>query len=489
MKPITRYKRRAFLQGSSFALVLPFLETLAPRVARGQVIAAPKRFLTYIYPNGMWMAAWRPTGTGTTFTLGPAMGPMGRVFNDGLGAFPATEDGPGLDAVLSDIMVVSGLQNNHQVGIGDHTGGFAAFATDQVAPKTANAQMAGPSIDYVIAQKIGQQTARTQLAMAAQPLYPAGSMCDSGFSCAVSDHISFDATGTNLATFDNPGLTFNELFANGSPTGGAASAAAATQLRTLNKSILDLVTEEATSLTPQLSYQDRPRFAEYMSSVRQVEHNIVNATTGAGAMACTLPAAPTGAYALSNGRQSIDLVHQLIGLAFQCDATRVISLMWGNSVSQRPYDFIGASGGHHDNSHHGGNQTMINKLQRIDYWWFRRFSALISSLKALPDVDGRTILDNTLIFQGSDISDGDAHNHNDMPVVLAGGGAGFKMGQHLDFTTGGNANFNNTGQASSPPGNLAGHWYSELFISIAQGLGVPISTFGQNGKAPLAGLT
>jgi hypothetical protein len=486
MMPITRYKRRAFLQGSSFALVLPFLETLAPRAARGQAVVAPQRFLMYIYPNGMWMNDWRPTGTGTNFQLGPAMGPQGRVFNDGLSTpFPTTEDGPGLDAVLNDIMVISGLQNNHQVGIGDHTGGFAAFATDQVAPKTANAQLAGPSIDYVIAQKIGQTTARPNLAMCAQTLYPAGSMCDSGFSCAVSDHITFDAMGTDVSTFDDPGLTFNELFANASPTGSAA-AAAATQLRTVNKSILDLVTQEATSLTPQLSYQDRPRFAEYLSSVRQVEQDIVNASN-AGAMSCTLPAAPTGGYVLSNGRQTIDMVHQLIGLAFQCDATRVLSLMWGNSVCQRPYDFIGASGGHHDNSHHGTNQTMISKLRRIDYWWFRRFSELIVSLKSMPDVDGRTLLDNTLIFQGSDISDGDAHNHNDMPVVLAGGAGGFKMGQHLDFSVAGNVMGN--GAQLAPPANAAGHWYSELFITIAQAFGVNISTFGQNGKAPLTGLT
>jgi hypothetical protein len=487
MMPITRYKRRAFLQGGSFALVLPFLETLAPRVARGQAVVAPKRFLMYIYPNGMWMNDWRPTGTGTTFQLGPAMGPQGRAFTDGLGTFPTTEDGPGLDAVLSDIMLISGLQNNHQVGIGDHTGGFAAFATDQVAPKTTNAQLAGPSIDYVIAQKIGQTTVRPNLAMCAQTLYPAGSLCDSGFSCAVSDHITFDATGTDVPTFDDPGLTFNELFANASAsTMGSAAAAAATQLRTVNKSILDLVTAEATSLTPQLSYQDRPRFTEYLASVRQVEQNIANAST-AGAMSCKLPAAPTGGYVLSNGRQTIDLVHQLVSLAFQCDATRVLSLMWGNSVCQRPYDFIGASGGHHDNSHHGTNQTMISKLRRIDYWWFRRFSELIVSLKSIPDVDGRTLLDNTLIFQGTDISDGDAHNHNDMPVVLAGGAGGFKMGQHLDFSS--TSPVIGNGAQLPPPANAGGHWYSELFITIAQAFGVNISTFGQNGKAPLTGLT
>jgi len=329
--------------------------------------------------------------------------------------------------------------------------------------------MGGPSIDYVIGQSLGQGTARPNLAMSAQPLHPAGYGCDNGYSCAIADHISFDAKGSNIPTFD-------ELFVNVGSGASGANLAAAAQSRALNKSILDLVTAEATSLTPQLSYQDRPRFAEYLSSVREVERRI-DIASSAGASSCTLPARPASGYNLSNGRQTIDIAHGLVTLAFQCDATQVLSLMWGSNTCQRPYDFIGGSGGHHNNSHHGSDKTMIAKLQRIDYWWFRRFSELITKLKSLPDVDGRSILDNTLIFQGSDISDGNAHNHNDMPVVLAGGGCGFKMGQHLDYSITG------TG-----PGSV-GHSFGELFVSIAQGLGVQLTTFGEHGGGPLSGLT
>jgi hypothetical protein len=477
MKLITQKGRRAFLQGASFALALPFLETLAPRAARGQSVVAPKRFLAIMYPNGMWMDAWRPIGNGPSFQLGAAMGPMGRVFNDGLSAFPASEDGPGLDAVQSDILVLSGLQNTKQdMAAGDHAGGFGALLTNRTVPKTASGQLGGPSIDYVIGQALGLGTARPNLAMSAQTLYPPGYGCDNGYSCAVADHISFDSDGLNITTFDDPALTFDELFANVGAGASPATMAAAAQIRARNQSILDLVTQEATSLTPQLSYQDRPRLAEYMSSVREVERRIATAAS-AGPASCMLPARPATGYDLSKGRETIDLVHQLISVAFQCDATRVLSLMWGANTCQRPYDFIGASSGHHANSHHGSDPTMIAKLQRIDYWWFRRFSELISKLKTLPDVDGRTILDNTLIFQGSDVSDGNAHNHNDMPVVLAGGGAGFKMGQHLDYSLSG------TGASST------GHAFGELFLSIAQGLGVKITTFGEHGTAPLTGLT
>jgi hypothetical protein len=487
MKPILRHGRRTFLQGSTFALALPFLETLAPRTARGQGIVAPKRFLAYMYPNGMWMDAWRPTGTGSNFKLGPAMGPQGRVFNDGLGTFPSSEDGPGLDAVLGDILIVSGLQNTFQCcGPGDHAGGFGACLTNRSVPKTASGQLAGPSIDYLIGQTLGKGTALPNLALSAQTLYPPGYGCDNGYSCAVADHICFDANGLNVTTYDDPALTFDQLFSNVHPGTNTAAVAAAAAVRAQNKSLLDLVTAEATSLRPKLSYQDRPRFDQFTSSIREVELRIA-ATATTSSLSCTPPARPSSGYNLSNGRATIDLVHQLITLGFQCDATRVMSLMWGANTCQRPYDFIGASGGHHQNSHHGGDATMIAKLQRIDYWWFRRFSALIGTLKSLPDIDGRTILDNTVIFQGSDVSDGDAHNHNDMPVVLAGGGCGFKMGQRLDFSTSGTDPGN--GARLPSPGNLSGHSYGELFISIAQGLGVNISTFGEHGTGPLAGLT
>src|SRR5262249_52612529 len=163
------------------------------------------------------------------------------------------------------------------------------------------------------------------------------------------------------------------------------------------------------------------RLEEYLTSIREVERRIVNLQNGEGG-ACTLPERNT-TYSFENGRVTIDIEHELMALAFQCEATRVISYMWGNSSNGRPHTFIGAPGGHHDISHHGGREENLNKLRRIDYWWFRRFSELLLRLKGLPDIDGRTVLDNTLVFLGTDVSDGDEHNHDDMPVVLAGGGA------------------------------------------------------------------
>jgi hypothetical protein len=471
MKMSKRYGRRAFLGGATVALGLPFLEALAPRRAIGQVGAAPKRFLGYFYPNGMWMPDWRPVGTGANFQFGPAMGPTGRVFTDGFAAYPMGEHGVGLDAVRDSILIISGLQNTkQQPGPGDHSGGVGSFLTNRTVPRQADAtSMGGPSIDYTISKTIGQTTKRPYLAMSGEVARPSGVLCDSGFSCSVGDHITFDDMGKNLPRFDNPGQVFDQLFMGFSP---GASNEAAKKRWALDRSILDTVMSEAQSLQPKLSYQDKPRFEEYVTSVREVERRIQNLQTVGPAM-CSVPTRATTGFVFENGRQTIDICHELMALAFQCDATRVISFMWGNSSNGRPHNFISCPGGHHDISHHGTNTTSINKLKRIDYWWFRRFASLLVRLKGMKDVDGRSVLDNTLVFQGTDVSDGDKHNHDDMPVVIAGGAAGFRLGQHVQLA----------------PGAAGAPHFGDLFITIAKAFGVNLTTFGEMGKAPLTGLT
>jgi hypothetical protein len=471
MKMSKRYGRRAFLGGTAGALIgLPFLESLAPRKAVGAPGAAPKRFLGYWYPNGYYMLDWRPTGTGTNFTFGPNMGPGNRVWNDGLGTFPTTEDGPGLDSIKDQILIISGLVNTSQPkGVpGDHSGGTGSFMTNRSVSMAVSAKMGGPSIDYTISKAIGQTTKKPYLAMGGEQARAAGVFCDSGFSCSVGDHISFDDTGSPLTRFDNPGQIFDQLFM-GLSTGGTTPSQAdlmAAARRKQDASILDLVTAEATSLKTKLSRQDTPRLDEYLTSVREVERRINAIQTTGGAPMCAPPTRQATAYNLANPRQNIDIAHELMALALQCDATRVMSFQWGNSTSNRPHNMIGASGGHHDLTHHGTNMQMINKVQRIDYWWFRRFTAFLTRLKNMPDVDGRSVLDNTLVFQGTDVSDGAKHNHDDMPVILAGGAAGFTMGRHI-MTDG-------------------THGFGELFMAIAKGFGITnLTSFGEHGAAPL----
>ncbi len=455
-----RYGRRAFLGGASVLVGLPFLETLAPKQALGQVGGAPKRFLGYLYPNGMMMDDWRPIGVGTNFTLGKMMGASGRVFDDGRQPFPTMQDGPSLELVRQQLLLISGMQNTRQTaGVpGDHAGGVGAFMTNRTVLKDTDANMGGPSIDYVISKTIGKDTRRPYFAMAGEGARPAGVLCDSGFSCAVADHVTFDDRGVNLPRVENPGEMFDQLFQGLDPN---ANAQAVAERKARNKSVLDIVANEATSLEGSLSRQDRPRLQEYLNAVREVERRI---EAGGSVNVECKPPTRRSAFNFSDGRATIDICHELMALAFQCDATRVISFMWGNSSNGRPHNFIDAPGGHHDNSHYGGNADSIARLRRTDYWWARRFAEFLLRLQSMPDIDGRTVLDNSLIFQSSDISDGDAHNHNDMPVILAGGGAGFTMGRHI---------------------NLKDRWFGDLFISIGQAFGADLKTFGEQGTQPI----
>jgi hypothetical protein len=439
----------------------------------------------------MNMEDWRPTGTGSNFTFGPMMGPGGRVWNDGLPAFPEAEDGPGLEDSRDDILIISGMQNTSQeTATGSHSGGIGAFLTNRTVPIAVGGTMGGPSIDFLLHTAIGQDTRRPYFILGGEPPFWVGDTCDSGYPCAVANHITFDMAGRNLPRTENPGEAFDLLFEGLDP---AESMTASAGRWVTDTNILDAVHEEATGLMGHLSAPDRPRFEEYLNSVSEVQRRIQLLNQEGGGAGCTVPervdafqTSPEGYYygasVLGNHRGAIDISHQLIALGLQCGSTNVVSFMWGNMTSARNYSFIGAAGGHHDTSHHGGAAEPIAKLKRIGYWEYRRFAEFLRLLKSLPDVDGRTVLDNTLVFSASEISDGDWHNHNDLPVVLAGGAAGFTMGRHLQVASG-PATPDNHEQESD------GAWHGQLFVSIAQAFGMTdVTSFGERGDGPLQGL-
>jgi hypothetical protein len=431
--------RRLFLGGSAAMVSLPFFESLVPREARGQAATAPKRFLAYLAPNGFHMPDFRAApGTGA-LTLGPMMA--------------------ALEPLKSQLLVLTGVQNTKQDRpMGDHAGGTGSFLSNRTVVFDQE-KMGGPSIDQVVANQIGTKTKLKSLELSGEQGFSDGS-CDSGYRCAVGNHIAFDESGTPLPKLFDTAAIFDRLFQGFDANASAADAARRAKYR---RSVLDNVLGQATDLSGKLSATDKKKLEEYLSAVRDVERRI---DTGASGVACMPPKRTEGK--LDDVTRHAVLA-DLIALAFQCNVTSVASLMWGNMTSNRNYAFIGASGGHHDISHHNDNPDNIAKLKLIGKWELDQLAVLLTKLKALPDSDGRTVLDNTLVFYSSDISDGDAHNHDDMPVLLAGGGAGFTMGRHVEFP-------------EKPH-------FGQLFLSIANAYGAPIATFGENGKAPLGGLT
>ncbi len=433
------FSRRWFLGGAAVAVSLPFFESLGARKAFGQETAAPKRFLAHFVPNGFDMADFRPVGSGPELVLGPMM--------------------QSLEPLKDQVLVLTGLQNEKQDrAMGDHCGGIGSFLTGRTVFFDAE-RMNGASIDQLIADQIGGSSKLKSLELSGEPGFADG-YCDSGYRCAVGNHIAFDASGVPLPKLYETGAIFDRLFAGVDP---GASAAEAERRRVARKSVLDAVLSQAESLSGKLSATDKLKLDEYLSAVRDVERRIDN---GSGTTAGCQPPMRTEGYMTDDVRHQV--LNELIALAFQCDVTRVVSLMWGNMTSNRNYAFLGASGGHHDISHHGGNQALVDKLKVIGRWEVEQLAALMTRLNELPDVDGRTVLDNTLIFYSSDVSDGDAHNHDDMPVLVAGGAAGFTMGRHVTYT-------------DKP-------YFAQLFMAMAQAYGASVTSFGEHGTAPLPGL-
>lgn len=430
--------RRVFLGGAAVAIALPFFESLTPREARGAGTTAPKRFMGCFMPNGFDMADFRPTSaSGTPLALGPMMASLAD-FKDHL-------------------LVLGALQNTKQDHpLGDHSGGIGAMLTNHTVVYDTE-KMGGPSIDQIVAKQIGGGTKLPSLELAGEPGATEGS-CDSGYRCSVGNHIAFDTTGTPLPKLYDTGQVFDRLFQGFDP---GASQADIARRNEYQKSILDSVLAQASDLKAKLNAADNVKLDEYLSAVREVEMRIEVGTSNS----CMPPTKTTGTLA---DQQRAEVLYDLVALAFQCDITRVATLMWGNVTSNRNYAAIGASGGHHDISHHGGNADNINKLKKIGKWEIDRLAYFLTKLKALPDSDGRTVLDNTLVFYSSDISDGDAHNHDDMPVLLAGGGADFTMNRFVNYP-------------DKPH-------FGDLFISIANAFGSNITAFGEHGDKPLDGL-
>ena len=430
--------RRLFLGGAAAVVALPFFESLVPREARGQAASAPKRFLAYFAPNGFDMADFRAkAGTGP-LTLGPMM--------------------KSLEPLKDQLLLLTGLQNTKQDRpMGDHAGGIGSFLSNRTVVYDQE-KMGGASIDQIVAGQVGTKTKLKSLELSGEQGFSDGS-CDSGYRCAVGNHISFDASGTPLPKLFDTAAIFDRLFQGFDAGASAADAARRSKYR---KSVLDNVLGQANDLSAKLSATDKKKLDEYLNAVRDVESRIDVGGSGAACM----PPKRTEGQLDDVARHTV--LADLIALAFQCNITSVVSLMWGNMTSNRNYAFIGASGGHHDISHHNDSAENIAKLKLIGKWELDQLAVLLTKLKSLPDSDGRTVLDNTLVFYSSDISDGDAHNHDDMPVLLAGGGAGFSLGRHVQFP-------------EKPQ-------FGQLFLSIAQAFGSTITSFGEHGTAPLAGL-
>ncbi|HKQ69641.1 MAG TPA: DUF1552 domain-containing protein [Polyangiaceae bacterium] len=410
MKDIFRNRsvgRRAFLGGSAVVLGLPFLESLAPKGAKAAA-AAPKRLLYYFVPNGLNMETFRPSATGAGYPTPSLLAP--------------------LDALKADFSVVTGLENvpAKPDGAGDHAAGTGSFITCAHAFKSETTLANGISADQVAANAIGKETRLPSLQLGISGGSSAGG-CDSGYSCAYARSISWSGVSTPLPKITNPSQVFDQIFKG---FDGTASQAEIERRRAYNKSVLDCVTSDATSLVSKLGKIDAYKVDEYMTGVRELERQLGQ---GASAATCTQGKKPSD---MIDYPTKVQLMSDLMVLAMQCDATRIITFMLGNAADGQTYPFLNISRGHHDISHHGNDPANIAQLQKIGIWEMEQLAYLFGKMKGIvegPD-PASNMLYNSTIFFSSEISDGNRHNHDNLPVILGGhGGGALNPGRHIAY--------------------------------------------------------
>lgn len=411
-----RIGRRAFLRGAGAALALPWLEAMAPARAASFLRAGgggpPIRVAFVFTPNGQHMPDWKPSSDGTGFELPFILEPLAPV-RDRV-------------TVLTGLALDGGRP--HGDGPGDHARAAASFLTCAHPRKTGGADIqAGVSVDQVIAAAAGGATRFPSLELGCEGGRASG-ICDSGYSCAYSNHISWKTPSLPLAKEHRPRAVFRRLFGRGSD--GDEDVVEAGRRRKERASILDAVLEDARSLDRKLGPGDRRKLAEYLDAVREIETRIARSDAGEEVPAVARDfQAPAGIP--EDYGEHLRLMYDLMALAFRTDLTRVATFMTGNAGSNRSYRFLDCPDGHHDTSHHGNATRKQTALRTINRWHVGHFARFLEGLAKIEDGDA-PLLDRCLVVYGSGIGDGDRHNHDDLPVLLAGRGGGtVKGGRHL----------------------------------------------------------
>lgn len=437
--------RRAFLRGLGASVALPGLGSLgiakAATTARAVTASgAPLRMAFLYVPNGVIMDKWRPLGTGEEFELNESM--------------------KALEPYKKDFQVIKGCEQANgwagPDGAGDHARSGATFLTGMRPKKTAGSDIrVGISADQMAAKFIGSETRLPSIELSCDGVRNAGN-CDSGYSCAYQFNLSWRSATQPMTPESNPRLVFERLFGGGSDKDRQEGLA---RRRAEQRSILDFVMEDAKAMDRRLGKNDQRKLDEYMTGVREIEQRIEKAESfgpppdpGVAAPEAGIP----GEY-----EEHIRLMFDMMLLAFRTDSTRIASFLLAHDGSNRNFPAIGVGDGHHGLSHHQRNQEKIDKLAKIDTFYSQQLAYFLERMRSTKDVDGKSLLHNSMVVWGSGLSDADRHTHNDLPVVLAGNAGGrFSPGRHYDL--GGDVPLNN------------------LYVRMLEEAGVPAGRLGDS---------
>jgi hypothetical protein len=432
--------RRMILRGVGATMALPLLDSMVPALSALRTTAArrvPRLAVVYV-PNGMNMPRWTPSREGTRFGLSPILEP--------------------LTPFREKLIVLSGLADKYgwpqgAEGAGDHARAASTFLTGVHIKKTEGADIqSGISMDQIAAQALGRETQLASLEIGLESSEFLGG-CDAGYSCAYANTISWRSPSTPLPMENDPRALFERLFGSSDST----DAAARRDRISKERSILDSVTETVADLARGLGQRDRGKLAGYLDAIRDIERRIQRAEEQSTR---ELPVVDRPAGIPTIWEEHARLMFDLLTIAYQTDMTRIATFMIGHETSSRAYPEIGVPEGHHPVSHHANNPERLNSLAKINGFHVKQLAYFLAKLQATADGDG-TLLDHSMVLYGSGLSDSNTHFHDDLPILLAGGGAGHVKGGRLL-----------TCPKDTPVTNL--------LLSLLDTMGVPMESLGDS---------
>jgi len=404
--------RRTVLKAAGVSLGLPLLDAMIPAAtALAQTAAAPKLRAGFFYlPHGaiMWntpygadMDHWTPSGAGADFELSPILEPL-EAYKRYVTSFGHIENKAPMNTV--------------------HTLVPATWLSGVTPDMEATGALMAPTVDQLIAERIGQETVLPSLEVASETLLQSAA-CSNG-ACYYSSTLSFRNTTTPLPMEFNPRKVFVQLFGAGDTPQEREMITKRTQ------SILDLVNDRAHELQGSLSARDRAVLSDYLESVRETERRVEKASQR-DLSGIDLPDTPIGE--LTDFDAQVKLMFDLIALAYQANVTRVASYFMVGEGTNRTYNHIGVPDAFHPLSHHANNLERIQKLVKVQRYHVERFAEFVDKLAHIPDGEN-SLLDNSMLLYGSNMSNSDRHNNYPLPTILVGGGAGtLHGGQHIDL--------------------------------------------------------
>ncbi|GHB94093.1 DUF1552 domain-containing protein [Cerasicoccus arenae] len=448
-----RLPRRTFLRGMGSVIALPMLfslparllaNTTAPATPFGCTPAGNPLRVGFIYhPNGVIHENWFPASAGALKQLPPTLEPLSEL--------------------REHVQVLSGLKhdnaNGNGDGAGDHARANATFLTGAQARKTGGEDiMAGTSIDQVLARKMEGVTPLPSLELSCSSRRKTGS-CDSGYSCAYQYNLSWRTPNSPNMPEVNPRMAFERLFG----ANNAQERHLVAQRWARRQSVLDGVRDDTRRLYRQVSVDERGKLEAYLEAVRSVESRIQTNLD-----APRPPEdydAPVGVP--PDHSAYLDAMFDLLALAYSTDSTRVATLMLAHDGSDQTFPEIDVRGSHHQLSHHENDAEKIENLKRIDRFYMEAYSRFLTKLANTPDGESSKLIDSCLLVYGGGISDGNRHNHDNLPVLLAGSGGGqIKGGQHVRYNDTPMCNF---------------------YVDLARRFGVELDSFGDStGQLKLA---